>query len=189
MSGKAAVVIGGGKVACRKAAALLAVGAEVLIVAPDLIDEIMVLEQTGRLEIRCGHYEASDLDGAFLAVAATDNADVNLRVAVDATSREKLVCVADAPEVGNCTFPAVLRREKLEIGISTAGGCPALAVELRDLIATLITDEYGGVVNRLAQEREKLLTEGNTGTYNTQVLRSLARQLISELNERKDTLK
>ncbi len=189
LSGKTAVIVGGGKVACRKAVVLLAAGAEVRVVAPALIDEIGDLARAGKLEVRHGHYQTSDLDGAFLVVASTDSAGVNRQVAADAYSRQILVCVADASEIGNCTFPAVLHRDSLEIGVSTAGGCPALAAELRDLVATLITEEYGTVVNRLAKEREKLLTEGNTGTYNTQVLRSLARRLIYELNERKDTLK
>jgi len=189
MSGKTAVVVGGGKVACRKALVLLEAGAEVLVVAPDLTGEIGNLAKAGSVKVRYGHYQSGDLDGAFLVVAATDSAGVNSQVASDAASLKKLVCVADAAETGNCIFPAVLRRDKLEIGVSTAGGCPALSSELRDLIATLITDEYGGVANRLAKEREKLLTDGNPSTYNTQVLRSLARRLISELNERKDTLK
>lgn len=189
LSGKTAVIVGGGKVAFRKAMVLVAAGAAVRVVAPSLVEEIGDLERAGKLEVRHGHYRSRDLDNAFLVVASTDNAGVNRQVAADAISRQILVCVADISEIGNCTFPAVLHRDKLEIGVSTAGSCPALAAELRDLIATLITEEFGTVVNRLAKEREKLLTEGNTGTYNTQVLRSLARRLISELHERKDTLK
>jgi len=95
--------------------------------------------------------------------------------------------VADNPPVGNCTFPAVLRRGDLEITVSTGGRCPTLAAEIRDMIAGAIGDEYGAALEQLAVEREKLLTDGSTSTYNTQVLRSLAGRLIAEIAERKDT--
>lgn len=187
MSGKTAVVIGGGSVASRKVKVLLAAGADVSVVAPDLLEELRFFAETGKLAVRHGHYQASDLEGMFLVIAATDDAGVNLQVAADAAAMGKMVCVADAPETGNFIFPAVLRRGDLEIGVSTGGSCPALAAEIREHVAALITEEYGTIVTHVAQEREKLLTEGNVSTYNTQVLRSLARQLISELNESKDT--
>jgi len=187
VSEKTVVVIGGGKVAHRKVEVLLAAGAGVRVVAPDVLDKIEALAQQGKLAVRYGHYEASDLEGMFLVVAATDDAGVNRQIAVDAGSLGKMVCVADPSEAGNCSFPAVLRRGNLEIGFSTGGCCPSLAVELRELVGTLITEEYEAVVNQLTKEREKLLTEGNPSTYNAQAIRSLARRLISELNERKDT--
>jgi precorrin-2 dehydrogenase/sirohydrochlorin ferrochelatase len=187
MSGKKTVVIGGGKVACRKAKVLLSAGAEVCVVAPDVLEEIEELAQVGKLAVRYAHYRESDLEGAFLVVAATDDAGVNLQVALDAGSQRKMACIADAPEAGDCSFPAILHRGNLEVAVSTAGNCPSLAVELCGFLATLITEEYEAVLSRLAVEREKLLTEGNSSTYNTQVLRSLARRLIYELNERKDT--
>lgn len=186
MSGKPAVVIGGGKVASRKVKALLAAGANVCVVAPAVLEDIGEFAQTGRLQLHYAHYQASDLEGMFLVVAATNDSGVNRQIAEDADSQGRLVSVADDTEVGVCSFPAVLRRGNLEIGVSTGGYCPSLAVELRDFLATLITEEYEAVLRRLAEEREKLLTEGNTSTYNAQVLRSLARRLIYEINERKD---
>ena len=187
MSGKTAAVIGGGNVAYRKVKALLAAGAELLVVAPEVIDEISRLGKAGRVAVTLRHYQAGDLEGAFLAVAATDDAGVNRQVVEDAGLQGKLICVADAPDAGNCSFPALLRRGSIEVAVSTGGGCPTLAIELRDLIADIITEGYEDVLGQLAEEREKLLTEGNSSTYNARVLRSLTRQLISALNERKDT--
>ncbi|MDD5286990.1 MAG: NAD(P)-dependent oxidoreductase [Desulfuromonadaceae bacterium] len=186
MSGKAAVIIGGGKVARRKAQVLLASGAQVSVVAPDVVEELAILAQAGRLAVRYGNYEASDLEGMFMVVAATNDVEVNRQVALDAGLKEKMVCVADDSEAGSFSFPAVLHRGNLEIAVSTGGCCPSLAVELRDLVATLITEEYGAIVSELAEERGKLLTAGNPSTYNAQVIRSLARRLISELNAPKD---
>lgn len=189
ISARKVLVIGGGKVACRKVKALLAANAELFVVAPEVTEEIAILGEIGRLTIRYAYYQERDLEGMFLVVAATDNAGTNRQIAYDAVQRGKIVCVADAPETGNCSFPALLRRGSIEIGVSTGGDCPSLAVELRDFIATFISEEHGTLADQLTREREKLLTEDNPSTYNAEVLRSLARRLILELNERKDTLK
>ena len=187
MQGKLAVVVGGGAVALRKVLALLAAGAAVRVVAPHMVPELAALEERGELSLRRASYSASDLDGAFLAVAAANKAAVNQQVAADAGERGILVAVADRPASGNCRFPALLRRGELEIAVSTGGRCPALAVAVRDVIAGVIGDEYGVILDRLVLEREKLLTDSSSSTYNGQVLRSRAAQLISELTERKDT--
>lgn len=189
MSDRKAIIIGGGKVALRKIKTLLAANAELFVVAPDVLEEISALGGGNRLTIRYARYRESDLEGMFLVVAATDDTVVNRQIASDALRLGKIVCVADAPETGNCRFPAVLHRGAIEIGVSTGGGCPPLSVELRDVIAALISEEYGALADQLAKEREKLLTEGNSNTYNEQILRSLAKRLISELNSRKETVR
>jgi precorrin-2 dehydrogenase/sirohydrochlorin ferrochelatase len=80
----------------------------------------------------------------------------------------------------------LLRRGGLEISVSTNGTCPGFAAVIRDMLATIIGEEYSTVLSTLALEREKLLTEGCHSTYNMQVLRSRARELINELSEHKD---
>jgi len=186
MDGKRAVIIGGGTVALRKLRTLLKAGAPITVVAMDIMPEIVALAESGALAVRVGCYESADLDNAFLAIAATDNAMVNKRIAVDARERGILVAVADNPAEGDCTFPAVLRRDDLEIAVSTGGRCPAFAADVRDCIAGLIGHEYGDILEQLAREREKLLTNGSPSTYNAQVLRSLARRLLAKPTENKE---
>lgn len=188
MDGKLAVIIGGGAVALRKLRTLLSAGASVRLVAMNICPEIAALKDSGALVVRDGSYIMADLDNAFLVVAATDNALVNEQVCADARERAILVTVADNPATGDCTFPALLRRGNLEIAVSTGGSCPTFAVDVRDWIAEHIGPEYGTILDRLAGEREKLLTNGCPSTYNTQVLRLLARRLLAELTERKESL-
>jgi precorrin-2 dehydrogenase / sirohydrochlorin ferrochelatase len=176
------LVAGGGTVACRKLHSLLAAQASVRVVAPAMNPEISALSAAGVITTRNGHYQASDLEGVFLAVAATNDNGVNRAIARDARQRGILVAVADAPELSTCTFPAVLRRGNLEISVATGGRCPAFAALVRDVVASLIGEEYGSALERLALEREKLLTEGNSSTYNKQVLRLLAADLITDLS-------
>lgn len=187
MQGKTALVVGGGRVALRKVHVLLASGASLRLVAPEVCAELAELAVAAAVPVRLVSYAPADLDNAFLAVAATDDAAVNRAVAADAKERGILVMVADSPLTGNCTFPALLRRGALEIAVSTGGRCPVLATQIRDMIAGVIGDEYGAVLEQLAAEREKLLTDGSASTYNKQVLRSLAGRLIAEIAERKDT--
>lgn len=182
----AVLVAGGGAVAGRKIKALLDAGAAVNVVAPEITTEIGRLAAAGVLNVRIGCYHDSDLTNVFLAVAATSDSQINRRIAADARLRGILVTVTDAAESGNCTFPAVLRRGDLEISISTNGKCPGFAAEIRDMLADEIGEEYGTILKTLSAEREKLLTEGGHSTYNNQVLRSRARELLNELTEHKE---
>jgi precorrin-2 dehydrogenase/sirohydrochlorin ferrochelatase len=184
--GMSVLVVGGGGVAGRKIKSLLDAEATVTVVAPELSPEIDRLAAAGAINSINGCYQASDLTGVFLAVAATNDPGTNRRIAADARRRGILVAVTGAPESGNCTFPALLRRGDLEVSVSTDGLCPGFAAVVRDLLATVIGEEYGSILATLALEREKLLTEGNCSTYNNQILRSRARELINEFTERKE---
>ncbi|MDD2365818.1 MAG: bifunctional precorrin-2 dehydrogenase/sirohydrochlorin ferrochelatase [Desulfuromonadaceae bacterium] len=181
MSGRLAVIIGGGVVALRKLKTLLAAGASVRVVAIDAAPEIVMLKNSGSLEIRSGSYTSDDLNGAFLAVAATSDPLLNAQVCEDAYRLGILVVSADRPESGSATFPALLRRGNLEIAVSTGGCCPTFAADVRNIIAESIGDEYALILQHLAEEREKLLTNGSTSTYNVEVLRLHAKRLLKEL--------
>lgn len=183
LHGSTVLIAGGGRVAGRKARALLDAGSTVKVVAPRISPEIETLAANGNIMLRIGHYEARDLDGAILVVAATDNAEANLQIADDAKQNKLLVVVTDAPELGNCIFPAVLRRGSLEISVSSGGSCPAFAAEVRDMIAGIIGDEYGAALEHLAAEREKLLTAGNSSTYNSTVMHKLVQRMMAKLSE------
>lgn len=178
---RTALVVGGGTVALRKVGTLLAAGARVQVVAPVLAEGLETLRQSGAISVRSASYGPSDLEGVFLVVAASDNREVNAGVARDARERGILVAVANAPKLGTCTFPAILRRGELEIAVSSGGRCPAFSVQVRDRIAGVIGEEYATALERLAAEREKLLTEGNGSTYNAKLVRFQAERALGQL--------
>lgn len=184
MQGKLALIIGGGAVALRKLRTLLTAGAFVRVVAPAVCPEIAALKDSGTITVTVRSYTVSDLEGVFLVIAASDNAKVNDQVCADARERGILVVVADNPSAGDCAFPAILTRGDLEIAVSTGGRCPTFAADVRDKIAENICHEYAAILEQLAEEREKLLTNGSPSTYNTQVLRSHAGRLLAELTDR-----
>jgi siroheme synthase-like protein len=131
------LVAGGGAVALRKVAGLLRSGARVTVVAPEVCRGLVQLRT--KLTIRRRAYRARDLRDRWLVIAATGDREVNRRISDDA-ARARVFCnVADQPAL--CTFqvPAVVRRGRLQIGISTSGASPALARDIR----RRLEKEYG----------------------------------------------
>ena len=156
----AVLVVGGGAVAARRAAALAEGGAQVRIVAPDVCEAVVKLAQREpRVTIARRPYAAGDLGDATLVVAATDDRAVNAAVAADALAAHRLVNVADAPEDGNCVVAAAHRAGELVIGVS-AGGVPGAATRVRDAIAARFDGRYADAVGRLGELRRSLLGAG-----------------------------
>jgi siroheme synthase-like protein len=110
VQGKCCVVIGGGEVAAQKVRQLLECGAEVVIVSPDLCDELMALARSGQARWLPQPYEASVLDGAFLVFACTDDNAVNRQVFADCEARRLWCNVVDVPDLCSFFMPSILRR-------------------------------------------------------------------------------
>jgi precorrin-2 dehydrogenase/sirohydrochlorin ferrochelatase len=147
LSGRRCVVIGGGDVGLEKVEGLLACDGDVTLIAPDAIEPLRQLAQEGSIRWeRRAYAGAADLEGVFIAIAATNDTDANIRVFEDAERRAMLVNVVDVPPLCNFILPAIIRTGPLAIAISTAGASPALAKRIRDEIA----EEYGEPYARLA---------------------------------------
>lgn len=187
VAGRKILVVGGGAVAARKIRNLLAAGADVTAIAKEFLPDLERLSHAAGLRLVTGGYDSSRLTGLFMVVAATDNPAVNQAIADDAKRRNLLVAVADAPESGNCSFPALLKRGSLQIAVSTNGRCPAFAVKVRDRIAELVGEEYAEALDQLADYREKLLTEGNSSTYNAQLIRQKVENTMAGLTSSRET--
>lgn len=153
------VVIGGGVVAARKVGSLLFCGARVRVISPDVVDDIRQLAQAGKIELRQRNYARGDLQGVFLAIAATDRPDVQRQIADEAAGLSVLLNSADDPAVCDFQVPSKLRRGELLITISTGGASPALSKQIREKLEVEFGPEYGVVVTLLARLRE-LVVQG-----------------------------
>ena len=147
LTGRHCVVVGGGDVGLEKVEGLLACDGDVTLVAPEAVPALEALAGEGSIAWERREYERSDLDRTFIAIAATSDTDVNIRVYEHAEERAMLVNVVDVPPLCNFILPAIVRSGPLAIAISTAGASPALAKRIKREIA----DEYGEPYARLAE--------------------------------------
>jgi precorrin-2 dehydrogenase / sirohydrochlorin ferrochelatase len=148
LTGRRCVVVGGGDIGLEKVEGLLVCDADVTLIAPDAIEPLRELAAEGSIRWEQREYAGpADLERVFMAIAATDDTDVNIRVYEDAEERAMLVNVVDVPPLCNFILPAIFRSGPLAIAISTAGASPALAKRIKAEIA----DEYGEPYARLAE--------------------------------------
>ena len=157
LQNKKCIVIGGGKVASRRIETLLAEGANVTVISPELLPELMTLaanEHITWLERPCDDGDCLD---AFLVIAATNRKAVNERVAYDCRQHQ-LVNIVDDPEKSNVYFPAVGRKGLLSIAVSTEGASPVLAKNIRDLVMEQFDDEFEEYVAFVKEARTLILS-------------------------------
>ncbi|GAC1439236.1 MAG: bifunctional precorrin-2 dehydrogenase/sirohydrochlorin ferrochelatase [Solirubrobacteraceae bacterium] len=142
LTGRRCLVVGGGDIGLEKVEGLLACGGEVVLVAPEAHPELQRLAAEGSITWEQRRYRAADLERTFIAIAATDDSEVNIGVFEDADRRAMLVNIVDVPPLCNFILPAIVRTGPLAIAISTAGASPALAKRMKREIAELFGEEY-----------------------------------------------
>lgn len=150
------LVVGGGPVAEAKVEGLLAAGARVTVVSPELTEPLAAWAVEGRIIHRPHEYGTDDLDGQQLAFSATDRREVTEAVAADARRRGLWVNAADDPAYCDFLLPSVLRRGRLVVAVSTGGASPALAARVRRDLEAYFTPEYEELVELAAEVRAEL---------------------------------
>jgi precorrin-2 dehydrogenase/sirohydrochlorin ferrochelatase len=146
------------------------------VVAPRANAAIAAQAEAGELLWHEREFLHGDLDGAFLAIAATDLQSVNHAVAEEARARGILVNSVDDPPDCDFFYPSVVRRGDLQIAISTAGKSPALAQRLREEMDALLAEDTGAWLDQLGETRLKLLAAFPPGEDRKQALHLLARR-------------
>ena len=136
LRGRRVVLVGAGPVGASKLAALLAAGADVRVVAPDIHPDVEVAPVT--IERRA--FVPSDLDDAWFVVAAA-TPEVNRAVALAAEERRLFVNAVDDPPNATAYLGGVVRRDGVTLAISTSGEAPAIAGMLREGLDALIPRE------------------------------------------------
>jgi len=156
IEGKRCLVVGAGKVACRKIESLLEYGAEIIVVSPRAEDKIIDWQARNLIKFIPREFEAADLDNIFMVFIATDDKSMNQTIAGLCKQKGILVNAVDDPE--NCDFfvPALLRRHSLTVAISTEGKSPAFAAWLKRQLEREIGEEFGELVEMLGEIRPLL---------------------------------
>ncbi|PAK48090.1 bifunctional precorrin-2 dehydrogenase/sirohydrochlorin ferrochelatase [Paenibacillus sp. 7541] len=158
--GRLCLIIGGGKVAERKASALREAGARLCVISPLLKSARLAgWADDGSIEWKARAYREGDLNGAFLVHAATDAPDVNAKIAADADRLGILVNVASEGSSGSFTNPAVLRRGRLTVAIATSGAGPMASVTIKEQLEHQFGEEYEAYLDFLYRMRTAIKDE------------------------------
>ncbi len=153
LTGRRCLVVGGGDVGLEKVEGLLASNADVLLVAPDAHPALQDLASEGSITWTRRGYLPTDLEGCLIAIAATNDTEVNIEVYNDAEQRAMLVNVVDVPPLCNFILPAIVRSGPLAVAISTAGASPALAKRMKREISELFGEAYADLAVMLNDVR------------------------------------
>jgi precorrin-2 dehydrogenase/sirohydrochlorin ferrochelatase len=153
------VIVGGGRVAERKALSLLEAGADVTIVSPSLTPKLQTLSLAGSIKHKSKVFDEQDIIGNHLVIAATDSPELNSTIGTLCKKKAILVNVATSPEESTFIVPSVVDRGGLLIAISTGGASPALARKLRQDLESAFGPEYEVFLQKMAVVRDRLLNE------------------------------
>lgn len=156
LQGRRVLVVGGGAVAERKVESLLAAGAVVILVAPDIAASLTELANSNAIELRQRKFLESDLDDTLLVISATDDPAAQEQIATAARSRNILVNTVDQPRLCDFIVPAIVRNGDVVVAISTSGRSPALAAALRVKLETVITDDAARAARILGEIRNEV---------------------------------
>ncbi len=185
---KKCVVVGGGKVATRKAKKLMECGATVFIISPVFSKTLVDFsKKTDRMHLFKKKYEPCDLDEAFIVIAATNSKKTNLKINQDAKKRLILLNIADAPALCDFTVPASIIRGDLLITISTGGKSPGLAKKIRSNLENEFSKEYADLINLIGSVRDKLIKDNSIAKLNSAVLDKFLKKETLDLIKTKNT--
>jgi siroheme synthase-like protein len=153
LDGRRVLVVGGGRLATRRVGELLETGARVEVVSPAASAEIAAWADSGRLTWAERPFEAGDVAGAWLCVAATDDPAVNHSVVVAAEHGHCFVSAGGDGSQSSARPMSVLRHVDLEVAVGTSGRAPAASAWIRRQLATVVGPEYGVLVDLVAEAR------------------------------------
>lgn len=185
VEGAPILVVGGGTIATRKVLSLLECGACVTVVAPELGSGLQAVRSQFKYFER--GFEAGDLESCSLVFACTNDAALNSHIAELAREKGLWCQVASDADRSTLHSAAVVRRDKICIGVTTGGGSPALSKLLREEIEKCIGPEYAQLLGWMDEQRGKLKEDLRTQSERAQLWRAvLESEVLSLLREGKE---
>ena len=174
LEGRQCLVVGSGRVGEPKIEGLLETGARIRVVSLDASPAVREWARTGKLELELRSFSDDDLNGAFLAVVATNSRTLNERIYREAQRRGVLCNVVDVPDLCDFYYPAVVNRGDLQIAVSTAGKSPSLAQKIRQQLEKQFGPGYAAWVAELGETRRLILASDLDKERKLDLLHSLA---------------
>ena len=174
LEGRQCLVVGAGKVGEPKISGLFETGARIRVVSLDATPTVREWARAGTIDLELRAFSPDDLDGAFLAIVATNSRTLNERVYYEAQRRGVLCNVVDVPDLCDFFYPSVVRRGDLQIAVSTAGQSPSLAQKIRQQLEKQYGPAYAAWVKELGETRKLILASDLDKERKLELLHSLA---------------
>ncbi len=156
LAGKRCVIFGGGRIAQGKIGTLRQSGASITVISPDATPGIRRAAEQGDVEWIARKYQPGDLEGAFIAVAATNVWYVNREIFEEAERLGVLLNVVDDPDLCSFIAPSIVKRDPVTLAISTGGASPALARKIRETLAGDPNLRWADLAPALAEARKDI---------------------------------
>ncbi|MAS82913.1 MAG: uroporphyrinogen-III C-methyltransferase [Legionellales bacterium] len=148
------LVVGGGRVAARKIEQLLKANAKVTLIAPKISSVLNKFIEDKKITFLEKSYERNDLASMEMVIAATDDREVNNKIAEHAKSKKIMINVVDNPDAGTFVMPSIIDRSPVIVAVSTGGASPVLTRLLRARLEILIPASYGKLASLISIFRE-----------------------------------
>ena len=171
LKSKRGLIIGGGPIAARKVETLLNYEVELVVNAPFICEQMEAY--VDKVTFEKGPFVDKDVTSYFLVVAATDNREVNHRIAQKCHEARVLVNVVDSREESSFIFPSTIQRGDLCIGISTSGNSPIIAQKVKKDIESQLNIDYEKLLKQLGKVRDLILNEVGESTRRKAYFRKL----------------
>lgn len=153
LSQKSIVIVGGGKIATKRASTLIEYCADVHIVSPIISTTLKELLDNENITWSQKEFEPQDVEHADFVVIATNNNEVNTKV-LESVPPHALCNHASKAQVGNVTIPSILKRGKLSISVSTNGASPKLSKKMISKISDMYDESYEMYIDFLYESRQ-----------------------------------
>ena len=175
-------IIGGGKIAYRKATNFLNFNKTVTVVSNEFIEEFEEIKE--KIEMIYDKYDEKYIEDSFVVVAATNNKQINHEIGVYCNQNGKLVNVVDDKELSNFTVPSYVKRGELLLSISTGGNSPSLSAKIKRELEEKYDESYGEYIELLGLARKKIIEENKDIKERRKKIKALIDLSIDELKEK-----
>ncbi len=156
ISNRLCIVVGGGDIATRKVNMLLKANGQIRLVSPSVCAELQAMILANKIQHLEAEFEPSQLEGACLVIAATDDEAVNEAVSMAAKAQNVPVNVVDAPALCTFTMGSIIDRSPIVIAVSSEGNAPVLARYIRSKIETMLPSAYGRIAAIAGEFRDQV---------------------------------
>lgn len=175
-------IIGGGKVAYRKATNFLNFNKTVTVVSNEFIEEFSEIKE--KIEMIYDKYDEKYIEDSFVVVAATNNKQINHEIGVYCNQNGKLVNVVDDKELSNFTVPSYVKRGELLLSVSTGGNSPSLSAKIKRELEEKYDESYEEYIELLGLARKKIIEENKDIKERRNKIKALIDLSIDELKEK-----